>query len=95
MGPKTDQFMSLRAVRQLRRVRGFYLAGVLLWAAAAAWTGWAHTGSRQMWMSMLLLAVFTGLLCTATVWLRRLKTGVAERPVHKAVPKRAGNLRQA
>ncbi|MEV1026010.1 hypothetical protein [Streptomyces sp. NPDC050264] len=59
------------AVHGLRRIRVFYTGGTLLWAAAAAWTGWLHPGSRQMWVSLLLLAVFTGLLATTSLWLSR------------------------
>ena len=59
MASKTDRVMSLRAVRQLRRIRAFYTAGVLLWTASTAWSGWQSPGSRQMWVSALLLAVFT------------------------------------
>lgn len=98
MAPKTDNVMSLRAVRQLRRVRTFYAAGVLLWAAAAAaaaWTGWAHPGSRQMWVSVLLLAVFTGLLGTASLWLRRLQAAAGHRPAYHAAPRQAVTARHA
>ncbi|MFJ8826671.1 hypothetical protein ACIREE_33485 [Streptomyces sp. NPDC102467] len=59
------------AVRGLRRIRVFYTGGTVLWAAAAAWTGWLHPGSRQMWVSLLLLAVFSGLLATTSLWLGR------------------------
>ncbi|MEU6124150.1 hypothetical protein [Streptomyces sp. NPDC047123] len=86
MAPKTERLVSLRAVRQLRRTRSFYLAGVLLWAAAAAWAGWLHPGSRQMWVSLLLLTVFAGLLGTASVWLRRLRTAPGARVAHHARP---------
>ncbi len=89
MAPKAESLMSLRAVRQLRRVRTFYTAGVLLWAAAATWTGWTHPGSRQMWASLLLLAVFTGLLATASLWLHRLKAAEGHKPAHHAAPRRA------
>ncbi|MFD3337506.1 hypothetical protein ACFWV1_33495 [Streptomyces sp. NPDC058700] len=87
MPSKTENLMPLRAARQLRRVRVFYGAGVLLWAAAATWTGWTHPGSRQMWVSVLLSAVFVGLLATATVWLRRLRTAPGRRPAHHAAPR--------
>ncbi|PNG20525.1 hypothetical protein [Streptomyces cahuitamycinicus] len=66
MAPKTDHLMSLRAERQLRQVRAFYTAGVLLWATAAA---------------------FTGLLLTASLWLRRIQTSTASRPAHHAAPR--------
>ncbi|MFE9742198.1 hypothetical protein [Streptomyces sp. NPDC006477] len=95
MPSKTESLMSLRAVRQLSRVRVFYTAGVLLWAAAATWTGWTHPGSRQMWVSLLLTAVFAGLLATASVWLRRLKASPARRPAHHAAPRRVAAPRHA
>nr|WP_079148331.1 hypothetical protein [Streptomyces agglomeratus] len=95
MAPKTDHLMSLRAARQLRRVRTFYVAGVLLWAAAAAWMGWTLPGSRQMWVSVLLLAVFVGLLCTASLWLRRLQAATHDRLAHHAAPRGVVASRQA
>ncbi|MYT68891.1 MULTISPECIES: hypothetical protein [unclassified Streptomyces] len=88
MAPKTEVLTSLRALRQLRRTRGFYLAGVLLWTAAAVWTGFVHPGSRQMWVSLLLAAVFAGLLGTASVWLHRLRTSAPQKPVHHAPGRR-------
>ncbi|MFG2894775.1 hypothetical protein [Streptomyces sp. NPDC048248] len=87
MAPKTEHLMSLRAVRQLRRTRTFYTAGVLLWAASVAWTGWTHPGSRQMWVSLLLLAVFTGLLSTASLWLHHLQAASGRKPAHHAAPR--------
>ncbi|MFF1544399.1 hypothetical protein [Streptomyces sp. NPDC058291] len=95
MAPKTDHPISSRAVRQLRRVRSFYAAGVVLWTAAAAWTGWAHPASRQMWVSVLLLVVFTGLLLTASLWLRRLQPATAHRPARHAAPRQAVAARHA
>ncbi|MDQ0681040.1 hypothetical protein QFZ56_007964 [Streptomyces achromogenes] len=95
MAPKTDHLMSLPAERQLRQVRAFYAAGVLLWAAAAIWTGWAHPASRQMWVSVLLTAVFTGLLLTASLWLRRLQAGAADRLAHRAAPRQTFARRHA
>ncbi|MEV6570181.1 hypothetical protein [Streptomyces sp. NPDC051577] len=92
MASKRELLTSLRAARRLRRVRSFYMAGALLWAAAAAWAGWLHPGSRQMWVSVLLLTVFTGLLITASVWLRRLRP--SERPAHHAAPRRVVAPRQ-
>ncbi|MFI9065595.1 hypothetical protein ACIGQE_27620 [Streptomyces sp. NPDC053429] len=94
MAPKTEHLTSLRAVRQLRRVRTVYTAGVLLWAAAAAWTGWTHPWSRQTWASVLLLAVFTGLLGTASLWLRRLQAAPGHKPVRYAAPRHAITARQ-
>lgn len=77
MASKADRSLSLRALRQLRRVRAFYAAGVTLWALSALWTGWESPGGRQMWISVLLLTIFTGLLLTASLWLQRLRTVVA------------------
>ncbi|MEU1457259.1 hypothetical protein [Streptomyces avermitilis] len=88
MATKTDRIMSLRAVRQLRQVRAFYAVGALLWAASTAWTGWQFPGSRQMWVSVLLLAIFTGLLLTASLWLQRLKTAAPAGPAHHAASRR-------
>ncbi|MFJ8697025.1 hypothetical protein [Streptomyces roseolilacinus] len=82
MAPKSEHLMPQRAVRQLRRVRTFYMAGALLWAAAAAWTGRVHPGSRQMWISLLLLVVFTGLLGAASLWLQRLQAAPGRKPTH-------------
>ncbi|MEU8295559.1 hypothetical protein ACPCTK_29215 [Streptomyces pseudogriseolus] len=67
MASTTDRVMPLRAVRQVRRVRTFYAGGVLLWAVLTAWTAWQLPGSRQMRVSALLLAVFSGLLLTASL----------------------------
>ncbi|MFF9070584.1 hypothetical protein ACF09E_35085 [Streptomyces sp. NPDC014891] len=89
MPTKTERLKSLRAVRQLRRVRDFYSAGVLLWAAAAVWTGWTHPGTRQMWVALLLLGVFAGLLVTAAVWLRSLQAAPGRRPAHHAASGRS------
>ncbi|MER5843483.1 hypothetical protein ABT099_24940 [Streptomyces prasinus] len=88
MASTTDRVMSSRAVRQLRRVRAFYAGGVLLWAVLTAWTGWQLPGSRQMWVSVLLLAVFSGLLLTASLWLQRLQTAGSRRPAHHATSRK-------
>ncbi|MEU3735430.1 hypothetical protein AB0E81_39585, partial [Streptomyces sp. NPDC033538] len=72
MAPRTERIQFLRAVRQLRRIRSFYAAAILLWAGSVAWTGWQAPGSRQMWVSVPLLAVFAVLLVTASLALRRL-----------------------
>ncbi|MEV6617276.1 hypothetical protein AB0N31_26175 [Streptomyces sp. NPDC051051] len=87
--------MSVRAVRQLRRVRAFYAGGVLLWAALTAWTGWQLPGSRQMWVSALLLAAFSGLLLAASLWLQRLQAAGSRRPAHHAASPRATTPRHA
>ncbi|MER5996546.1 hypothetical protein [Streptomyces viridosporus] len=95
MASTTDRVMSLRAVRQLRRVRAFYMGGVLLWAVLTAWTGWQLPGSRQMWVSALLLAVFSGLLLTASLWLQRLQAADSRRPAHHAASRKATAPRHA
>ncbi len=89
MAPKMEYLMSLRAVRQLRRTRLFYSGGVLLWAATALWVGWTHPGSRQMWVSLVFLVVFTGLLAATSVWLHRLQAASGHKPAHHAAPRRA------
>ncbi|MFF0383583.1 hypothetical protein [Streptomyces sp. NPDC004286] len=95
MAAKTDHSRIMRAVRQLRRVRAFYATGVALWLTAAIWTGWMSPGSRQMWVSVLLLTLFAGLLATATMWLQRLRTRNAEAPAHHAAPGRKIAARHA
>ncbi|GAA2610171.1 MULTISPECIES: hypothetical protein [Streptomyces] len=86
MASKTERIQFLRAARQLRRIRSFYAAAMVLWAGSAAWTGWQAPGSRQMWVSVLLLAVFTVLLATASLSLRGLAAPATGRPVHHAAP---------
>ncbi|MET8116464.1 hypothetical protein [Streptomyces prasinus] len=95
MASTTDRVMSLRAMRQLRRVRAFYTGGVLLWAVLTAWTGWQLPGSRQMWVSALLLAVFSGLLFTASLWLQRLQAAGSRRPAHHATSRKTTAPRHA
>ncbi|ANB10431.1 hypothetical protein SAM40697_6478 [Streptomyces ambofaciens] len=73
-----------RQIRQLRHIRAFYGAGFALWAASAAWTGLESPGSRQMWVALLLLGVFTGLLLTASTWVRRLESDGPRRPARHA-----------
>ncbi|MFD5593092.1 hypothetical protein [Streptomyces griseorubiginosus] len=80
----TDGPVAARAARQLRRMRNFYAAGVALWAASSAWTTWAAPGSRSMWTSVLLLAVFAALLAMAWRWLRQLEPADTGRPSHRA-----------
>jgi uncharacterized membrane protein len=94
MAPKTERIQFLRAVRQLRRIRSFYAAAVLLWAGATAWTGWQAPGSRQMWVSVVLLAVFTVLLVTASLALRRLAVPATGRPVHHAAQHKLPSTRR-
>ncbi|MFD3873185.1 hypothetical protein [Streptomyces sp. NPDC058623] len=69
-----------RAVRQLRRIRAAYASGFALWAAAAVWEGWHRPGSREMWVLVLLVALFTGLLCVAAASLYRLRRSVRGAP---------------
>ncbi|MEU1040966.1 hypothetical protein ACFYP4_22070 [Streptomyces sp. NPDC005551] len=71
MATKNDHPIPLRAMRQLRRIRMFYAAGALLWAVLAVWLGREHPGSRQMWVSVLFVAVFAGLLSVTSLWLWR------------------------
>ncbi|MYR44818.1 hypothetical protein, partial [Streptomyces sp. SID5910] len=79
---------------QLRRIRSFYAAGILLWTGSVAWTGWQSPGSRQMWVSALLLAVFAVLLVTATLSLRRLAVPATGRPAHHAAPHKLPGTRR-
>ncbi|MYS37551.1 hypothetical protein K388_04621 [Streptomyces sp. KhCrAH-43] len=96
MAPKKiERIQFLRALRQLHRARSFYAGGALLWAASVGWTGWQAPGSRQMWVSAILLTVFTGLLVTAAVSLRRLAGRTTYRPAHHAAPHKASQPRQA
>ncbi|MFD9244549.1 hypothetical protein ACFV0D_21980 [Streptomyces sp. NPDC059556] len=94
MAPKTERIQFLRAVRQLRRIRSFYAAAILLWTGSAALTGWQAPGSRQMWVSILLLAVFTALLATASLSLRRLTVPATGQPVHHAAPHKLPSTRR-
>jgi len=87
----TDDLTAIRATRQLRRIRAFYAAGIVLWTASSAWTMWDSPGTRPMWTSLLLLAVFTGLLAMASRWLRRVEpTGSGRPPHHAAFSGRTG-----
>ncbi|MDC2947951.1 hypothetical protein [Streptomyces heilongjiangensis] len=70
MAAESDHPMPQRGVRQLRRIRAFYAVAASGWAVLAAWEGWVHPGSRPMWLSVLFLAVFTGLLTMTTRWLQ-------------------------
>ncbi|MDX2546438.1 hypothetical protein ACOT81_36880 [Streptomyces sp. WI04-05B] len=88
MAPETDHSASVRALRQLRRIRLFYAGGAVLWAVSAALGGWDDPGGRQMWVSVVLLLVFTGLLSATSVWLGRRQSSRAGGPVHHAAPRR-------
>ncbi|MEV6046905.1 MULTISPECIES: hypothetical protein [Streptomyces] len=94
MASKTELLMSLRSVRQLRRVRAFYALGLVLWAASTAWTTWQSPGSRQMWASALLLAISTGFLGMASLWLQRLQTR-STHVAHHAAARRTTTTGQA
>ncbi|MFE9122716.1 hypothetical protein [Streptomyces sp. NPDC007172] len=95
MASKTELLMSLRAVRQLRRVRGFYALGLMLWGASTAWTAWQSPGSRQMWASALLLGIFTGLLSVTSLWLHRMRGRGSGRVIHHAAPSRTATAGHA
>ncbi|OKK17262.1 hypothetical protein AMK16_20505 [Streptomyces sp. CB00455] len=75
--------LAARAVRQLRRVRTVYAAGIALWAAAAAWEAWQHPGSRQMWVSLMLMVLFAGLLSLTVVSLWRHRVAVRLRAARR------------
>ncbi|WP_327591796.1 hypothetical protein [Streptomyces chartreusis] len=72
MAAQSESLGSWPVVRQLRRMRALYAAGVLLWAASSIVTAWSSPGSSPMWTSVLLLVVFTGLLALSSRWLRRM-----------------------
>ncbi|GAA4803320.1 hypothetical protein [Streptomyces ziwulingensis] len=95
MAPKNDHLTPPQAARQLRRTRTFYAAGIALWTVSTAWTGLESPGSGQMWASALLLAVFVGLLLTASLWARRLDRTGPRRPAHHAAPRRTATPRHA
>lgn len=89
MTPKKSVPLAPWAVRQLRRVRSFYAAGIVLWATGAGLEALNHPGSRQMWAQVLLLAVFSGLLSLTFVQLWRHRTALhraAGRKLSKARP---------
>ncbi|MGY1503402.1 hypothetical protein ACW4TU_43705 [Streptomyces sp. QTS52] len=95
MAPETDHAESVRALRQLRRIRLFYAGGALLWAVSAALVGWDDPGSRQMWVAVLFLVVFAGLWSVTSLLLWRQQTARAAGSVHHAAPRRTGWHRQA
>ncbi|MFG2682088.1 hypothetical protein [Streptomyces sp. NPDC048392] len=98
MAPRTEHptpLETVRRLRQLRHLRGFYLMGFFLWAVSTAWTGWEAPGSRQMWAAVFLLSVFTGLLVMASLWVRRLEKAGPARPQHHAARRRAPAPHQA
>lgn len=91
----TDHTESVRALRQLRRIRTFYAGGAVLWAASAASAGWDDPGSRQMWVSVVFLVVFAALLSMTSLWLSRQQAARSDEPVHHAAPRRAAWRRHA
>ncbi|GHD19460.1 hypothetical protein GCM10010313_50670 [Streptomyces violarus] len=95
MAPDTDHAESVRALRQLRRIRTFYAGGAALWAASAALAGWVDPGSRQMWIAVVLLMVFTTLLSMASLWLWRQQAASSGEPVHHAAPRKTAWRRHA
>jgi hypothetical protein len=95
MAPETDHSESVRILRQLRRMRLFYAGGAALWAVSTALVGWDEPGSRQMWVSVIFLVVFTGLLSATSLWLWRQQPARADGPVHHAAPRRSAWHRQA
>lgn len=76
-------------------MRTFYAGGAVLWAATAASAGWDNPGSRQMWVSVVLLVVFTALLAMTSLWLSRRQAHRPDEPVHHAAPRRATWRRHA
>ncbi|WP_345665596.1 hypothetical protein [Streptomyces venetus] len=76
-------------------MRTFYAGGAVLWAASALVAGWDDPGSRQMWVSVVLLAVFTALLSMTYVCLWRQQSARWGEPVHHAAPRRMAWRRHA
>ncbi|MGI5423183.1 hypothetical protein [Streptomyces sp. CA-179760] len=95
MAPETDHAESVRALRQLRRIRTFYAGGAALWAASAASAGWAAPGSRQMWVSAVFLGIFTALLFVTSLWLWRRQAADPGEPAHHAAPRKMARRRHA
>ncbi|MGW7194573.1 hypothetical protein [Streptomyces chryseus] len=71
MTSKQPQPLAPRVVRQLRRTRSVYAAGIALWGIGATLEMWQRPGSHQMWVFLLFLIVFTGLLAVTSWWLWR------------------------
>jgi drug/metabolite transporter (DMT)-like permease len=95
MTPETDHAESVRALRQLRRIRTFYAGGAALWAASAASAGWDDPGSRQMWIAVVFLMVFTTLLSMTSLWLWRQQAARSDEPGHHAPPRKTAWRRHA
>ncbi len=89
---KSERSQLKRAVRQLRRIRSFYAAAMVLWAGSAALTSWQAAGSRQLMVCVVLLAVFAALFVMASVALRRLGVpATAARVQHHATRSTVSN----
>ncbi|MFD5233659.1 hypothetical protein ACFWJ5_35060 [Streptomyces qaidamensis] len=95
MATENDHAESVRALRQLRRMRTFYTGGAALWAVSAVSAGWDAPGSRQMWVSVAFLVVFAVLLGMTSVWLRRQQADHPDEPAHHAAPRRPAWRRHA
>ncbi|KJK38169.1 hypothetical protein UK15_18045 [Streptomyces variegatus] len=95
MASQTDHAESVRALRQLRRMRTFYAGGAVLWAVSAASAGWDDPGSRQMWVSGVLLVVFAALLAMTSLWLKRQQADHSTEPAHHAAPRSTAWRRHA
>jgi hypothetical protein len=95
MATENDHAESVRALRQLRRMRTFYAGGAVLWAVSAASAGWDDPGSRQMWVSVAFLVVFAALLGMTAIWLRRQQADHPDEPAHHAAPRRPAWRRHA
>ncbi|MEH0541811.1 hypothetical protein QA802_01560 [Streptomyces sp. B21-105] len=94
MASKIDHAESVRAVRQLRRIRPVYAGGAVLWAVSAGWTGREDPGSRQMWVSVFFLVVFAGLLSLTSLWLGRQRPSRTSERAHHAAPRKATAVRR-
>ncbi|OUD03715.1 hypothetical protein CA983_08170 [Streptomyces swartbergensis] len=88
MALENDHAESVRALRQLGRMRRFYAGGSVLWGAAAASAGWDEPGSRPMWVSVVFLVVFVALLSMTSLWLWRQQAACSGEPVRHAAPRR-------
>lgn len=71
MASKKTESLAPWAVHQLRRIRSVYAAGVALWGVGAVLEASERPGSREMWVSVLFLVVFAGLLSATLARLRR------------------------
>ncbi|WP_229695628.1 hypothetical protein [Streptomyces lacrimifluminis] len=66
-----------------------------MWAVSAVLVGWDDPGSRQMWVSVIFLVLFIGLLSVTSLWLWRQQAARAGGPQHHAAPRRTGWQRRA